>query len=95
MESLFAWQLAGDTIRVASWFLAYVMIGNAMVKSYVATEILTNVLFFSLSLVLSRAVGFEGVAIAHFSTYAVATLAMYVTLVLSFKFKGSAGVADG
>jgi PST family polysaccharide transporter len=87
MESLFAWQLAGDTIRVASWFAAYVMIGKALVKSYVATEILTNGLFVVLSGFFIEAVGFEGVALAHFVTYAIALLGMYLTLTVIFHLK--------
>ena len=80
MEQLFAWQFAGDTLRVFSWFMAYVMIGRAMILTYVATEILTNAAFVALAWVFVRDVGFTGVAIAHFVTYAIATPAMYVAV---------------
>ena len=80
MEELFAWQLAGDTVRVGSWFLAYVMIGKAMIRTYVATEVLTNAVFVVVSHLLVTRVGFGGVAIAHFLTYAAALVGMYVAV---------------
>src|ERR1044072_2061759 len=80
MQSLFVWQLAGDTVRVASWFLAYVMIGRAMILIYALTEILTNLLFLTLGWWFTRLFGFEGVAVAHLVTYSIAIIGMYVAI---------------
>jgi PST family polysaccharide transporter len=80
MESLFGWQLAGDTVRVASWFLAYVMISKSLVRAYVATEILSNALFVLLSWALTERFGFSGVAIAHFATYCLAIIGMFIAV---------------
>lgn len=85
MESLFSWQLAGDAIRVLSWFAAYVMIGKALVKTYIATELITNGLFVILSIFFIKRAGFEGVAIAHFVTYLISSIAMYVALKFIFQ----------
>jgi len=64
MRSLFGWQLAGDTLRVASFFPAYVLIGKAMIRTYISIELLTNALFAGSSWWLVGRLGFEGVAIA-------------------------------
>lgn len=81
MRDLFAWQLAGDTVRVTTWFLAYVMIGKAMIATYVATEILTNVLLVAAAWVLTGLYGFESVALAHFVTYSVGLVGMIAAVV--------------
>ncbi|MES2105900.1 MAG: O-antigen translocase [Pseudomonadota bacterium] len=47
MLDLLAWQLIGDVIKIGSWVLGFVMLGRAMTRAYIVTEIV-----FSLSLVL-------------------------------------------
>lgn len=39
MRDFFAWQMLGDTLKIASWILAYLMLGKAMVKMYILTEV--------------------------------------------------------
>jgi PST family polysaccharide transporter len=80
MERLFGWQLAGDTVRVATWFLAYVMLGRALILTYVLTEIASNALFVLLAWWLTRLVDFEGVALAHFITYVLAAAGMWLAV---------------
>ncbi len=87
MERLFGWQLAGDTVRVATWFLAYVMLGRALVLTYVITEIATNTLFVLLSWELTRQVGFEGVSLAHFITYVIAAIGMWLAVAGNARLK--------
>ncbi len=83
MRSLFGWQLAGDTLRVASFFPAYVLIGKAMIRTYISIELLTNALFAGSSWWLVGRLGFEGVAIAHFTAYAVAIVLMFLSIRIS------------
>ena len=40
MRALFPWQLTGDAIKIGAWILSYVMLGRAMVKYFVLTEII-------------------------------------------------------
>jgi polysaccharide transporter, PST family len=77
MHTLFAWQLAGDVFRVASWFFAYVMIAKSMVKSYVVSEIAGAALFVSFSYVGVAFFGLRGVTVAHFATYLIILPLMY------------------
>lgn len=69
MHELFGWQMAGDVAKISAWLLAFLMIGRGLTKSYVATEIVSGLVFWLATLVFTRLFGFRGVAIAHFFNY--------------------------
>lgn len=69
MRELFPWQLAGDVIRIGSWVLGYIMLGRAMVKLFVVTEIVFSILFVLLSWVLIDAYGLIGVPMGYTINY--------------------------
>lgn len=69
MRELFPWQLAGDVIKIGSWILAYIMLGRAMVKVFVMTEITFSVLFVLLSWLLVAKFGLIGVPMAYGINY--------------------------
>lgn len=81
MEILFAWQLAGDVLKIGSWILAFLMIGKGLTKEYIFTETAATFLFCLLAVVLCNVVGFQGVAVAHFFTYAIYWLMVYLVTV--------------
>ncbi len=70
MNSLFAWQLIGDTIKIASWLLAYVLLGKAMIKTLIFSELIFAFSFYMLTLFMNSLNGFEGVTQAHALNYA-------------------------
>ena len=53
MMELFAWQLIGDVIKIASWLLGYLLVAKAMAKVFIYTEILFSVLFLVFSVNIS------------------------------------------
>ena len=69
MRDLFLWQLAGDVIKIGSWILAYLMLGRAMVKIFVVTEISFSISFVLLSWLLVNAFGLVGVPMAYAANY--------------------------
>lgn len=71
VTGLFMWQLIGDTLKIGSWIIAYVMLGKAMFKAFIFTEIFGSVLFYLLSIWLVRTVGLEGVVMAYAINYAI------------------------
>lgn len=71
MRELFAWQMLGDTLKIGSWILAYLMLGKAMTKLYVASEVIFAVSFYCWTYYLTSVTGIEGVSIAHAINYAV------------------------
>lgn len=69
MRELFPWQLAGDVIKMGSWILAYIMLGRAMVKVFIATEIAFSISFVLLSWLLVAKLGLIGVSMAYAINY--------------------------
>ena len=78
MRNLFAWQMLGDTLKIGSWLLAYLMLGKAMVKLFIATEILFAAGFYVWTVIFTGLYGLEGVSIAHAVNYAIYWIAMSV-----------------
>lgn len=71
MDEIFLWQLIGDVLKIGSWILAYLMLGRAMTKLFITTEILFTVTLLVLTYVFSEYFAFEGVAIAYMVNYAI------------------------
>ena len=69
MRELFPWQLAGDVIKIGSWILAYIMLGRAMVKVFVMTEVAFSISFVVLSWLLVGKFGLIGVPMAYAINY--------------------------
>lgn len=69
VRELFPWQLAGDVIKIGSWILAYIMLGRAMVKVFVITEIAFSISFVVLSWLLVSQFGLIGVSMAYAINY--------------------------
>ena len=77
MRELFAWQMAGDTLKIGSWILAYLMLGKAMVKLFIFTEITFSVSFVIFTQILTHQIGLEGVALAHAVNYLIYWVVIY------------------
>lgn len=69
MRSLFGWQMIGDTLKIGSWLLAYLMLSKAMMKAFIATEVFFSVAFYALTRILTQKIGLEGVALAYAVNY--------------------------
>ena len=69
MMELFAWQLMGDVIKIASWLLAYLMLAKAMTKVFIYTEVLFSALFVGLSLLFVDKFGLVGITYAYALNY--------------------------
>lgn len=81
MRELFAWQLFGDTLKIGSWILAFLMLGKAMVRLFLVTEIIFGFGFWGLTYWLTEVYGLKGVAMAHAINY----LIYWVTMWIVFK----------
>ena len=66
MRLLFKWQLLGDFIKVASIIIGHQFLAKKMVKEFVITELISLVLFYSLSTLFIKQMGAEGIVLAHF-----------------------------
>ena len=88
MAQLFAWQMVGDTLKIGSWILAYLMLGKAMVKLFIFTEILFAASFYILVVVLVDKFGLVGSASAHAVNYCMYWLVMCVFIRFYFHSTG-------
>lgn len=87
MRDLFAWQLVGDVLKVGSWILAFVMVGRAMVRWFVVTEILFSVSWVLLSEWLMQSMGPRGAVAAFACNYALYWL--FMAWLMRFEMKRS------
>ncbi len=69
MMELFAWQLIGDVIKIASWLLAYLMLVKAMTKVFIYTEVGFSALFVLLSIYFIDSFGLIGITYAFSLNY--------------------------
>lgn len=76
MAELFLWQMIGDTLKIGSWILAYLMLGKAMTKLFVISEIVAAFGFYTLTIAFSEYFGLQGVVIAHAVNYLIYWIAM-------------------
>lgn len=66
---LFAVQLCGDVIKVASWLYAYPMLSRGAAKWFISTEIIFSTTFIILTYVLVDYTGISGVTWAYLINY--------------------------
>lgn len=69
MRELVLWQMIGDSLKIGSWILAYLMLSKAMTKLYIATEILFSISLVLLTYVSIKLFDFKGVSIAYLINY--------------------------
>ncbi|MET0321656.1 MAG: O-antigen translocase [Duganella sp.] len=78
MRDLFFWQLTGDVLKIGSWILSYIMLGRAMVRTFVATEVIFAVSFYLLTVAFVATYGLQGVAMAYAANYLVYWIVMAI-----------------
>lgn len=69
MRELFAWQMVGDSLKIGGWILAYLMLGKAMMKLFISTEIVFSLFFVLFTFILTEKIGLKGVVVAHAINY--------------------------
>lgn len=78
MRELFPWQLAGDVIKIGSWIISYVMLGRAMIKVFMITEIAFSISFILFSRLFIDLYGLVGVAMAYSTNYLLYWIVMLI-----------------
>lgn len=86
MRILFGWQMLGDSLKIGSWILAYLMVGKAMFKIFIFSEIVFASGFVVLTWVLTDLIGLEGVAVAHAVNYFIYWLFMALVIRRRLKY---------
>jgi PST family polysaccharide transporter len=78
MKELFTFQLIGDFFKISSWLLAYLMWAKAMVRVFIATEIIFTISKLLLSFLFINSYGLVGVTYAHAINYFIYLLIILV-----------------
>lgn len=91
MRDLFAWQMLGDTLKIGSWILAYVMLGKSMFQLFIISEIVFAATFVGLTWLFTESMGLQGVALAHAVTYALYWSVMWFFIFRNLAKKSSHG----
>lgn len=81
MQSLFAFQLAGDILKMSGWVLGYIMLAKAMTKQYIIMEFVGSGIFVILSVYFIRHFGALGATIG----YALAQGSYLVIMLILFR----------
>lgn len=83
MRDLFAWQMLGDTLKIGSWILAYLMLGQALVKMFIITEVLFGFGFFAWTWVFTDYFGLQAAVLAHALNYFI----YWILMIFLIKFQ--------
>ncbi|MCU8044148.1 O-antigen translocase [Shewanella sp. SM68] len=70
-RDLFAIQLSGDVLKIASWLYAYPMLSRGATKWFVCTEIIFSLSFVALTYLFVMNIGLEGAIVAYFVNYSI------------------------
>lgn len=76
MEALFAWQLAGDFFKIASWLLSFQMVAKAQTKLFISTETAFTLLYVILSFAFMKTNGIVGLVQGYLVNYILYSLLM-------------------
>lgn len=84
MRELFAWQMVGDSLKIGSWVLGFVLVARAYTKFVIATEILFSLFFYVSVVVFCSVFGVKGAVMAYALNYFFHVGVMYMIL----RYKG-------
>ncbi|QXB22137.1 O-antigen translocase [Lelliottia amnigena] len=85
-RDLFAIQLIGDVIKIASWIYAFPILSRGMAKYFISTEIIFSLTFVLLSKFLINIYGAHGVNIAYCINYSAYFFVVYTIMHKSIKY---------
>ncbi len=89
MRDLFAWQMIGDNLKIASWLISFIMLGRSFIKECIISEILFALCISSLSFFLVNKYGANGACLAYAISYLLYWIGMYVFVFKKISFMES------
>ncbi len=79
-RDLFAIQLSGDVIKMASWLYAYPMLSRGATKWFMSTEIFFSLSFVALTYFFVSVMGLKGASVAYAVNYLVYFLSVFLNV---------------
>lgn len=78
MKEYFIFQIIGDTFKIASWILAYIMVAKAMTRWFIVSEVVFSCTYVGFSFLFMRWFGSTGVTYAYALNYFIYLVFMVV-----------------
>ncbi|KZN29557.1 hypothetical protein N480_07480 [Pseudoalteromonas luteoviolacea S2607] len=85
ITELLAIQLIGDTLKIGSWVVAYLMIGKAMFRLFIGTEMFFSASFYGFIVYFTNQLGIEGAVLGYTVNYFFYWLVILVLVMLNLK----------
>jgi len=85
MTDLVAWQAVGDTLKISSWILGFLLWAKALTAAFIITEIFFSFSLYVITVLLSPVFGEQGVVIAYAINYFLYFLALSVYFYFWFR----------
>ncbi|GKR06550.1 LPS biosynthesis protein [Aeromonas caviae] len=79
-RDLFAIQLCGDVIKIASWLYAYPMLSRGATRWFMATEIIFSMTFVALTYLFISYIGMKGATISYLVNYSICFLFIFLNI---------------
>jgi PST family polysaccharide transporter len=80
MRDLFAMQMFGDTLKIGSWILSYLMLGQSLIKMFLITEVIFSFSFYFLTYLFTTTFGAQAPVFAHALNYGIYWLVMVILI---------------
>jgi O-antigen/teichoic acid export membrane protein len=80
IRHLFAWQLAGDVVKICGWLIGMLFWAKGLTKWFIATEVYFPLQYLFLTHLCLERFGLQGASIAHLINYCVYFVVVYAIL---------------
>ncbi|QDP72348.1 O-antigen translocase [Legionella israelensis] len=85
VRQLFLGQVIGDVLKIGSWIMAYLMLGKAMTKHFILTEIIFSANFYCIVVLMTNWWGLQGISWAYAINYLLYWFVMYLLVFRNIK----------
>lgn len=80
MRDLFFWYQIGDILKIGSWILAFLMLGKAMLRTFIITEVVFTASYILLTYLFTSRFGLVGTALSYAVNYLLYWLTLYLIM---------------
>jgi PST family polysaccharide transporter len=78
MESLFAFQVFGDFVKLMGWVLAYIMVAKSMTRTYIIMEFVSSISQVGLNILFINLYGTVGATMGYAAGHLIYMIAMFI-----------------
>jgi len=79
-RELFAFQLAGDVLKITTWGFSYRMLAKPMTKLFIASEVVFSAVFYVFTILLIPILGIQAPVAAYFLMYCMYSIFIWIAI---------------